>query len=204
VGENIILHKFTYGLEAPATVAELTAQTVEIGQRMLAERSEVSSLGAETVLPEDLLTPLFDNRQAQEALLRDPQSAIETAEGYEVALHYGGEPVLRPGISKTVGVSVREAARPDRLLEVEVSLRAPESWKVEAAPPSCGQQRFTLRGSEVSARSLLTVTAQLPGGAREFQYTVLGPEEARGFSVAENVPTCCQCGARVEACLCEK
>ncbi len=202
VGEQIVLHQFTQNLDAPKTVAELTEQTVEVGRRLLAERSPVAEIAAETALPDDLLSLLFDNTLAQAALLRDPQSAIETTEGYEVAFHYGGEPVLRPGIAKTVGISVRHEDTPDCLLDPAASLAVPSGWEVEPAPARFGQQRFVLHAHEVAPRSQVTVTVNLPVGRREIAYTMLGPEEARGYGAVDNVAYCPQCHGRAGACVC--
>jgi hypothetical protein len=202
VGEQIVLHPFTRDLEAPRTVGELTAQTVKIGERLLAERSAQAEIAKETTLPEDLLTLLFDNRLAREALVRDPQSTIESADGYEVALHYGGEPVLRPGIGKTVGVSVRAEEAPERLLETPVVLSVPEGWEVEAAAPAGGERRFRLRAHRVAPRNAIIATVGLPGGPREFTFTVLGPDEARGWSAKDNVEYCPLCQGRAGACAC--
>ncbi len=208
VGEAIVLHQFTQDLDAPATVGELTDQTVEVGERMLAERSALAELGEETALPADLLSLLFDNRLAQEALLRDPQSTIETVKGceadhgYEVALHYGGEPVLRPGIAKHVGVSVRAGDRPDRLLEAEVALAAPEGWEVQPAESAFGQQRFRLLAHRVASRNAVIATVALPAGPRELTFTMLGPDEARGCAAGSNVDYCPQCQGRAGACTC--
>ena len=202
VGEQIVLHPFTKDLDAPRTVTELTDQTLEIGERLLAERSSLAEITPETALPEDLLTLLFDNRLARESLLRDPQSTIETAGGYEVALHYGGEPVLRPGIGKTVGVTVRAEEAPERLLEVPVVLSVPDGWELQAAAPAGGERRFRLRAHRVAPRSAIIATVGLPGGPQEFTFTVLGPDEARGWSAQDNVAYCPQCGGRAGACPC--
>ncbi len=202
VGEAIVLHEFTQDLDAPATVAELTAQTVQAGKQMLQQHSSVASIEPQGALPDNLLSILHDNRRAQAALLRDPQSAIEVAEGFEVALHYGGEPVLRPGVAKTVGVSVRRQERPDVLLDVQVQVEGPQGWAIEPTPQALGQRRFTLYAEGVDPRNHLNVTVQLPCGSRRFQFLMLGPEQARGMSCTEQVPTCPHCHARLSACIC--
>ncbi len=202
IGEDIILHPFTKDLDAPATVANLTDQTVAIGKELLGERSEVATIEDEGGVPDGLLSLLTRNQQAQAALLRDPQSTVEVVDGYEVALHYSGEPVLRPGIAKTMGISVRREGEPDRLLEVEAQIEAPAGWQVEPAPAALGQQRFRLRADEVAARNPLAVTVDLPCGQQRLEYMIFGPEEAQGWSTVQGVPTCPKCGARVDYCIC--
>jgi len=201
VGEDIVLHKFTQNLDAPKTVGELTEQTVAIGTQLLAERSEVAEIAPDSRLPGDVLSLLCDNRRAVVALEQDPQSTIETVEGYDIALHYGGEPVLRPGIAKTVGVSVR---RDDQPVSAEAQLQAPVGWSVEPAGAAFGQQRFTLYADEVADDNYLTVKVRLPEGERSAEYLILGPAGAPGYPCGENVERCPRCNARLESCICPK
>ena len=200
VGEDIVLHPFTQDLDAPKTVGDLTDQTVAVARKLLPARSKASSLGPETSLPEDLLSLLQANERALAALKQDFQSAIATVESYDIALHYGGEPVLRPGIAKTVGVSVM---REDEPVEGAVTIEAPRKWQVEPAADALGQKRFTLVADAVPDRSRLRVTAALPIGERTAEYVMLGPGEAQGYPCSTNVPTCPRCHARKENCLCE-
>ncbi|MFQ6099174.1 MAG: ADP-ribosylglycohydrolase family protein [Armatimonadota bacterium] len=200
IGEDIVLHRFTQDLDAPKTVADLTDQTVEVAKRLLPARSKVSSLAEETRLPENLASLLHANERALAALRQDPQSVIMTVEGFDIALHYGGEPVLRPGIAKTVGVSV---IRDDESVEASVRLEGPADWQIEPAPEAFGQKRFTILADSVPDVSQLRVKATLPIGERVVECAILGPAEAQGYPTSTNVPTCPNCRARKEACLCE-
>ncbi len=199
IGDSIVLHKFTQNLDAPETIAELAEQTVAIGVDLLKTRSQVSEIAPQSAIADNVLPLLFDNRQALAALQQDFQSAIETVDGYDIALHYGGEPVLRPGIAKTVGVSVRQHDQP---VAAPASLQAPAGWSVEPAPEAFGQQRFTLQAEEVEDKNYLVAIVQLPGGNCSTRYLILGPGEAQGYPCRNNVETCPRCGARVECCIC--
>ena len=201
VGEGIVLHKFTEDLDAAADVTELTDQTIEIGLRMLAERSDISEIGASDEAPPDVLDRLFDNTRALMALSQDPQSTIETVEGYDIALHYGGEPVLRPGIAKTVGVSVRRDGQPIR---AEAALSGPDGWSITAAGEMLGQQRFTLRAESVADNNTLTASVTVDGRRLSAEYLMLGPGAAPGFPCGVNVERCPKCHARIESCICAK
>lgn len=201
IGDTIVLHPYTRGLNAPKTVAELTERTTEVALKMVKERSDSVELGERTALPDGLLSLLFRNERALLALSRDPQSAIITTQGYDVALHYGGEPVLRPGIEKVVGVSVKKDDVP---VPATVNIRVPSGWRVQPLGEKLAQHRFVLYADEVADRNAIAVTAMLDGQILNAEFTMLGPGEAKGYPAGVNVPTCPKCHARVEACICEK
>jgi ADP-ribosylglycohydrolase len=199
IGEGIVLHKFTESLDAPQDLEELTQQTVEIGRQMLQECSEVATIADESCLPDDLLSSLFDNSRALLALDQDPQSAITAVDGYQVALHYGGEPVLHPGIARTVGVSVR---RDGQIVEAEVALQAPEGWTVEPAEEMLGRKQFALRAHTVADENRLVARVTVDGHQLQADYLMLGPGAAPGFPCGVNVPRCPECHARLQSCIC--
>ena len=199
VGDAIVLHKFTQDLQAPQTVSQLTDQTVAVGTRLLAERSEVSRIGPEPSVPEDLLTVMFDNTMALKALAQDPQSVIERVNGCDIALHYGGEPVIRPGPGKIVGVSVLQNLEP---VKFAASIDVPTGWTARRVADRSGQQRFLLQADEVADNNYVTVTVSLPDGEPSIRYILLGPKAARGLPAVDNVEKCPQCGARLQACIC--
>ena len=201
VGESIVLHKFTEDIEAPADLEELTEQTVGLGKQMLAKRSELAEIAEEAAVPDDVLTLLHDNTRALLALQQDPQSTIETVGGYDIALHYCGEPVLRPGIGKTVGVSVRWDDEP---VAAEAELFAPAGWSVEPTAEAFGQKRFRLYAEEVADYSYLTAQVTVDGAELPADFLILGPGGAPGHPCGVQVPRCPECQARLESCICEK
>ncbi len=190
VGTQIVVHKFTRNFKPPATVDELTDRTVALAEKAAAEKSGVA-FGAKTKRPADTLGRLFRNEMARAAAAQDIHASIELAGGKEVALHFGGEPVLRPGIAREVFVTVEGESAP------KVDLAAPKGWTCERLGPS----RFRLESKgPVADRNTLTV--KFAGGSAGF--TMLGPGEAKGFPAGDNVAKCPECGARVEACICKK
>ncbi len=201
IGEGIVLHKFTQNLDAPADLSELTDQTVDIGKQMLKKRSHLAEIGDERVVPDDVLTLLSDNTRPLMALAQDPQSTIETVDGLDVALHYCGEPVLRPGIGKTVGISVRRDGEP---VVAEVDLQGPEDWTIQPAPEALGQQRFTLCAQEVADENYVTVVARVGDDELRASYLLLGPGAAPGYACGVQVPRCPNCQARLESCICDR
>jgi len=190
VGEKIVLHPFTGNCDAPTTFDELTRRTVALAEGAAAGKQDIA-FGEPSRRPEDLPARLFRNDLAREALAQDNHMGIELLGGREVRLHYGGEPVLYPGIGREVRIDVEGEA------PAEVGLRVPVGWSCEAR----GDGRFHVRpDGPVAGRNTLTVTV----GGGTVAFTMLGPSEAKGFAAGENVQTCPKCRARLEACICRK
>jgi len=199
VGEAIVLHKFTGDCGAPADVVELTERTAAVAEKMLPGRSDAATFADATRAPDDL-SILFRNEKALAALARDPMSAIERVEGHDIALHYHGEPVLRPGIAKTIAVSVTRRDVPCALSRAE--LVVPDGWSAERTVLERDRWHFVLRASDVADRNEITATAWAAGEPVTATFTLLGPGEAQGYPCNVNVPKCERCGARKEACVC--
>jgi len=190
VGDKIVLHKFTGECDPPATLDELTDRTVALAEKAAAEKETVA-FGTGTRLPADLLTRLFRNTLAREALAQDIHAGVELVGGREVWLHYGGEPVLYPGVGREIRVSVEDGA------PAKIDLEVPDGWISEAI----GEGRFLLGSNgPVKDRNTLVVSV----GDEEVEFTMLGPGEAKGFAAGANVATCPKCHARTEACICGK
>ena len=189
IGTDIVLHKFTRGLDAPATLEALTDRTVALAHRAAADKAEVRFERA-TSLPDDCLTRLFRNDKARRARRGDIHAAVAMCGPRQVSLHYGGEPVLRPGIGKQVRITVEGEP-------AEVDLEVPQDWSCRRLEPG----RFELfTEGVVSDRNEVVVRL----GDESVGFAMLGPGEARGFPAGGKVPTCPTCRARVEACICPK
>ncbi len=189
VGESIVVHQFTRNFTPPATVQELAKRTVALAEKV-AEGSKEHVYGDTSSRPDELLTRLFRNEKAIEVLTQDNHMGVESCGGHTIELHYGGEPVLRPGIGREVWVSADGEPAPKAAVVV------PEGWRCE----SLGRGRFRLLNTgPIAGRNTLTVTVPSVGIAA---FTMLGPEEARGFAAGDNVEKCPKCQARVEACIC--
>jgi hypothetical protein len=189
VGDAIVLHKFTRFLKAPKDVVELTDRTVALAEKAAAASAE-RGFGGKPALPADLLSRLFRNELAVAARAQDIHAGVELCDGKEVVFHYGGEPVLRPGIAREVAVSLPGQG------EARVELSAPPGWTVERLGPA----RFRISSAgPVADRNEIKVKL---AGRGEAAFTMLGPGEAKGFAAGTNVAKCPKCQARVEACIC--
>jgi len=188
VGDQIILFKFTGKFNSPQTLDQMTQRTVALAEQAAVDGGV--AFGERDVLPDDLLTRLFRNEQAIAALSQDNHAGVELLDdGREVWLHYNGEPVLHPGVERDLAVTVD--GRPPAPGELVV----PNGWRCR----SLGEGRFAVCCTgPVAPRSTLTVV--LPDGKVDF--TILGPDEARGYPAGENIPKCGKCGGRLGACVC--
>jgi ADP-ribosylglycohydrolase len=192
VGMQIVLHRFTRGLKAPKDIEELTARTVALAEKAIAGSTE-RAFGDKTVRPRDTLDRLHRTERAVAARAQDIHAAVEVCDGKEVTFHYGGEPVLRPGIAREVWVSVAGEAAP------RAELRVPDGWTFERL----GDARFRISSAgQVADRNQVEVQLGKGAKAGKSAFTVLGPGEAKGFAAGDNVQKCPKCQARIEACIC--
>jgi ADP-ribosylglycohydrolase len=188
VGERIVLHRFTGKFNSPGTLDELTDRTVALAETTAKDRGDFA-FGKKTQRPKDLSTRLFRNALAREALSQDIHAGVELLEGREVWFHYGGEPVLHPGIGREVRVSVEGGT--SSTIDVDV----PSGWSCARVGPD----RFVLfSAGPVADRNEVRVSVN----GKSVAFTMLGPGEAKGFAAGDNVPMCQKCRARVEACIC--
>jgi ADP-ribosylglycohydrolase len=189
VGRGIVLHPFTRLPTAPRTIDELADRSIALAEKA-ALASGRRGFSHTTRLPEGLLGRLFRNAEARAVLASDTAAGTELVGGREIRFHYNGEPVLRPGIARTVAVSI------DGAFDERVALEAPDGWTQR----SLGAARFELACSgDIAPRNSLVV--RLPNGER-VPFTVLGPAEAGGFPAGDNVERCTRCQARKDACIC--
>jgi len=191
VGEHIVVHPFTRNFTPPATLEELTERTVALAEQAAMGNSE-RRFGRTTRLPRNLLSRLYRNDLARTALQQDLHMGVELVGKRVVALHYGGEPVLRPGIARDVWVTV------DGKTPSVATLSGPRRWKIERV----GSARFRLScKGPIAPRNQLVIT--LSRGV-SVAFTMLGPDEAKGFPAGDNVTICPVCHARIEACFCSQ
>ncbi len=200
VGESIKLHPFTGDCDPPADVHELTARTVALAERTVAELSDAVAFGERTRTPDDLPSLLFRNEQAREALRQDVHAAVAVDGGLEIVLHYGGEPVLWPGVGRVFEVSLR---RDGGTVEAEVRLEAPQGWTVEPMAEAA-RPAFLVTAPDPEPLNDVEVVADDADGPRRASFRVLGPQEARGYAAADNVPRCPRCHGLEGHCICTR
>ncbi|OGF51079.1 MAG: hypothetical protein A2231_13160 [Candidatus Firestonebacteria bacterium RIFOXYA2_FULL_40_8] len=201
IGEKIILHKFTGKFNSPKTIKELSNRMLKMAEKY-EKYSATVEFGSKTCLPKDILSLLFKNEKAREALLIDPLSAIVVRDGLTITFHYNGDPVIFPGVEKTVEVSVLKNNMP---VTVSISLKNEKSFKINESKYN-GENRtsFSVIAPKVNGRNIITVEVLYLGKKTTVDFTIFGPEEAKGYEISKNVKSCRKCHARIEKCLCKK
>lgn len=200
IREEIVLHKYTGKFNAPKTISELTNRTMNIAEKVIDVKSSTIKFSQKTSLPANILSLLFRNEKARTVLQQDIHSAVAIDGDLEITLHYGGEPVLRPGIHQTFEISFYRKKEP---VEAEVEIDVPNGWQVSFVPDNTyGHKKFSMFAKNVPDRNTIIVTIKLPDRKRCVNFTIFGPGETKGFSAGASVPTCSKCGARVEGCIC--
>jgi hypothetical protein len=200
VGESIVLHPFTGDCGAPADVRGLTERTVAVGRQAIADLSDSVALGDRSFLPPEALSLLSRNEIARAAWRRDVHAAVAVDGQVEITLHYGGEPVIYPGVARRLEVSV---ARGDQPIDAEVELTAPEGWDVRRAGGEAAAV-FRVSAATPEPRNDVHVTVRKGATAAEADFRILGPQEARGYPAAENLPRCPECHGLKGYCLCTR
>ena len=200
IGEKIFLHAFTGKFNSPKTIKELSGRMLKLAEKY-EQYSETVEFGSKTSLPKELLSLLFKNEKARETLETDPLSAIVVRDGVKIILHYNGDPVLMPGIKKTLAVSVLFNNKP---IDVAVKLTVPAKWILSDNCKSAGNKKvFMVQAEKVEAKNTVTVETSFRGKKIAVPFMLFGPEEAKGWAIAENVKKCKKCHARIEKCICQ-
>lgn len=198
VGLAIKTHRFTGAINAPGDVAELTDRTAALAEKFLAARSQTVAFGAKTRLSSEARGLLFRTEEAVDALGRDIRSSVAVDGDIQIILHYGGDPVLYPGLTRRMEVSLEG---PGSAKNAHVAVKTPAGWRVKRVPSKNGFL-FDITPGRLEPSNVLAVQA-IPGRKRyAADFVVLGPEAARGFAAARNIEYCRTCGGTKGSCVC--
>ena len=198
VGRGITVHKFTRKSRLPKSLDELTDRTLALAERFLAEKSKTVTFGASTALSPDLRSILFRNEEAIAALRQDIRSAVAVDNDLEIILHYNGDPVLYPGISRKITVSCRQNGAS---VKGQAKLHLPQGWQ-DLREESSDESSFHVTASETGGSNSIGVSVELEGRNYSAKFTVLGPDVATGFPSATTIEYCPKCSGRKGSCIC--
>lgn len=156
----------------PTTLGELTERVCTLGPRLLASHGAPVQIGDATDARGYDRSVLMAPREFTDWLwTADPTHLEHTLESLNVAIHYGDDPAIAPGIPKTFAVRlVNPHAEP---LVLEATLAVPTAWTAEPAAqdldvPARGSTtlRYTVRADDPgtihnSNRAVLTLSPRL-------------------------------------------
>ena len=197
VGKTIKLHKFTGKFNSPATLEELTDRTVALSEAYVSQKSQAVAFGNKTRVPKDVLSTLYLNGEAAAALRQDPRSAVVADGDVDIIFHYNGDPVMYPAVARRVSVCCRKNGA---AADCKAALEVPAGWKVTAA----GKNAFDIVAKEVKGRNTIGVKAKVADKTCSAQFTILGPDLAKGYPSAVQVDYCPTCRGRKGTCVCAR
>jgi ADP-ribosylglycohydrolase len=188
VGEEIVLHLLTRkgNLEnPPETIKQLTERIFIIAKCFLQDKSDISSFGKSTFIPENFLSLLFQNEKAIQTIQLDIQAAVSLMDDIEVTLHYWGDPVIKPKIDKILGISLKQN---DIKLEIDATLEVPNGWETQLISNDMGQKRYRVHASEVNDFNSIYICISHQDREIRVKFIILGPNEAQGYPSGVNIP----------------
>ncbi|HYA21722.1 MAG TPA: ADP-ribosylglycohydrolase family protein, partial [Thermoproteota archaeon] len=163
IGDAIKPVKFTVTDGLPLTVEDLANRTEVLAKSFVAQRSETVEFSDHTEEPAGVLSLLFNNEKVRSLTGFDSQSSVRNVGDFQVAFHYGGEPVLKPRIGRVLGVSLWRDWEPVDIAEAETSINVPTGWKVEPATQRGNQRRFSVVADKIQDRSAIDVAVGVHG-----------------------------------------
>ena len=176
IGTDINLHEFTVDCGVPRSVDELTDRTVALARGYAEARCEVVAFDNATVLPDGLPGILHRTDKTRRALGQDVRCAVELAGDFDLVLHYNGDPVLHRGVSRRFEVS---CMKDGAAVAAEVGLAGPAGWQVAKASGEAAV--FDVTAPDPTGGGRLEVTAEVGMETVRAGFTVLGPDQARGY-----------------------
>ncbi|MHA1804631.1 MAG: ADP-ribosylglycohydrolase family protein [Promethearchaeota archaeon] len=188
IGEKIVLHLLTRKgnlKNPPRNIHELTNRIFKITKQFLIKNSKTSILGEKTTLPENLYSLLFQNEKAHHVLRSDIHAAVSLVNDIEITLHYFGEPVIKPGVDKILGISLKKNGFK---LKNNVFLEVPNGWEVQFLDDEFEQKRFIIRASEIQNFNIIHVCLPQINENKKIKFVILGPNEAQGYPSGINIP----------------
>jgi ADP-ribosylglycohydrolase len=195
VGKTIALHKFTRTTKAPKTLQEAADRTAALAEKFAARAESPIEFGSKTEVPEGARPGLFRTAKARRVLLEDLRAAWVADRDLDIGLHLNGNPVFRPGEVRTIEVAFR---RDGVDVPGEPTMQGPPGWTISGQGPA-----FTVKAGATVKSTKLRVTAEVTGRSYQGEFTVLGPDEAKGYPAAANVEYCPVCHGRKGSCLCQ-
>jgi len=188
IGDAITPVKFTVTDGLPLTVGELARRTRIIAERFVSQRSEIVEFSDHTDAPEEVLSLLFSNEELRGLWGFDVQSSVENVGGTQMAFHYGGEPVLRPGVKRVFGISLWHDWKPVDIAEARVEVRVPPSWELGSITQEANQYRFGVLTKDVEGRNLIDVTASIRDIVKKLSFVILGSDVVKSVPASTSAP----------------
>jgi len=185
VGETIVPCRQTVTEGLPKTLGELTQRTIRVGETFLSKRSETVEFTDKTSISEDVLSLLHRNENVRDLLSFDDHCAVENIDDLEAIFHYGGEPVLHPGIRRVFKVTLK---RDGKTVEGDLQVKEPSVWEISGPILEDGRYKFDVLAKQVENRNRIEVAIKLDDKMYKVNFTILGPGGVKGIPAANAAP----------------
>lgn len=160
----------------PLTITELTERTVIVGEKMIEKNSKKVEFADNSFIPENVLSLLFENEKIRNLLTFDIHSSVENIGDLQVVFHYGGKPVIYPGIEKLFEISFRKNFQEVKIENIEIKVKGPTDWKISNIKMENGRFKFKVYTKKVEKSNILEIEIKKKNIIKKLQFTVLGSE----------------------------
>lgn len=188
VGDAITPVKYTVIEGLPRTIDELARRTQKVAEACIAQRSQTVAFSEETSVPGGVMSLLFANDRVRDLLVFDTHCSVEHVGDLQVIFHYGGEPVLRPGIRRVFEVPFRKAWKPMDASAASIAVKAPSGWQVSDPVKEDGRHKFSVLADPVKDRHVLALTVKVGNRSEKVNFTLLGPGAIRSIPASTSTP----------------
>jgi len=188
VGDAITPVSFTVMDGLPSTINELATRTQRVAETFISQRSKTVEFAERTSIPKDILSLLFENEMVRDLLTFDSHCSVEDVGNVQVAFHYGGDPVLRPSISRIFEVSLGRAWRPIDASTASIGIRVPSGWQVSTPKIEGNRYKFNVLAEAVEARNVIELTLVVGQKSEKLDFTILGPSAIRSIPASTHAP----------------
>jgi len=188
VGNAITPVPLTVTQGLPLTITDLTSRTQQVAEKLISERSQTVIFAEETSIPNDVLSLLFDNEKIRPLLTFDPHCSVEQVDNLQIVFHYGGEPVIHPGIRRIFEVSLMKDWRAVNVDEVRIDIKVPTGWEVSTPEVEAGHYKFGILADKVEKQNTIEVAIRTTKRSENLKFVILGPEAVRSIPASISAP----------------
>jgi ADP-ribosylglycohydrolase len=188
IGEAISPVSFTNTEGLPKTIRELVTRTQKVAERFVSKRSKSVEFADRTIIPKDALSLLFDNQMIRDLLCFDVHCSVENIGELQIVFHYGGDPVLRPGIRRIFDVSLMKSWKPIDVSKATIEVKAPPSWEVSVPIFEENRFKFSILANDVGDKNSLELTLKFGQIDEKLEFVVLGPSAVKQIPASTHAP----------------
>jgi len=188
VGNAITPCPMTITEGLPLTIDDLTSRTQKVAEKMISECSQTVEFADKTFIPEDIISIISNNEKIRDLLTFDIHSSVENIGDLDVIFHYGGEPVVHPGIKKLFEISFAKRFKPVRLEGAKVKIKAPSEWILSDIKEEDGRFKFNVYAKKVEKTNSIEIEIKIKDKIEKLKFTVLGPDAVVQIPASTSAP----------------